>query len=175
MPSLHAESSQNSIETNLRNIETSLHSNRQSKYLFREGPTSTVHVPGLHCSVDFGLWTLDFGRVYGRGVRRACLLQLHAPKQSPFCRDESRPDNGKSKVQRPKSKVRFTQTDFGHWTLELGQFVAVGVGIEPTFRAFQARANPSQLSDPGHCRFPISAGLWSLVFGFWSSVFGLWT
>ena len=29
----------------------------------------------------------------------------------------------------------------------------VGVGIEPTFRAFQARANPSQLSDPNYFRF----------------------
>ena len=27
--------------------------------------------------------------------------------------------------------------------------LAVGVGIEPTFRVFQTRANPSQLSDPG--------------------------
>jgi hypothetical protein len=32
----------------------------------------------------------------------------------------------------------------------------VGVGIEPTFRAFQARANPSQLSDPRYCRFSIA-------------------
>src|SRR6266851_3853174 len=29
----------------------------------------------------------------------------------------------------------------------LGQEMVVGVGIEPTFRAFQTRANPSQLSD----------------------------
>ena len=29
----------------------------------------------------------------------------------------------------------------------LGHELVVGVGIEPTFRAFQARANPSQLSD----------------------------
>lgn len=29
----------------------------------------------------------------------------------------------------------------------LGQKMVVGVGIEPTFRAFQTRANPSQLSD----------------------------
>jgi hypothetical protein len=29
----------------------------------------------------------------------------------------------------------------------LGQKIVVGVGIEPTFRAFQTRANPSQLSD----------------------------
>src|SRR5437588_10876571 len=28
----------------------------------------------------------------------------------------------------------------------LGQKLVVGVGIEPTFRAFQTRANPSQLS-----------------------------
>ena len=33
--------------------------------------------------------------------------------------------------------------------------IVVGVGIEPTFRAFQTRANPSQLSDPGHCRLPM--------------------
>ena len=33
---------------------------------------------------------------------------------------------------------------------------AVGVGIEPTSRAFQARANPSQLSNPRHLRFKIS-------------------
>ena len=31
----------------------------------------------------------------------------------------------------------------------LGQEMVVGVGIEPTFRAFQTRANPSQLSDQG--------------------------
>ena len=31
----------------------------------------------------------------------------------------------------------------------------VGVGIEPTFRAFQTRANPSQLSDPDYFRFKI--------------------
>ena len=29
----------------------------------------------------------------------------------------------------------------------LGREMVVGVGIEPTFRAFQTRANPSQLSD----------------------------
>src|SRR5438067_13898434 len=36
--------------------------------------------------------------------------------------------------------------------------LVVGVGIEPTFRAFQTRANPPQLSDR----------IWSLAFGFWS-------
>src|SRR6266567_2369886 len=37
-----------------------------------------------------------------------------------------------------------------------GEFVlVVGVGIEPTFRAFQTRANPSQLSDRRDCRLPI--------------------
>ena len=39
-------------------------------------------------------------------------------------------------------------------------FLAVGVGIEPTFRAFQTRANPSQLSDLLKIR--------SLVFGVWT-------
>jgi len=34
-------------------------------------------------------------------------------------------------------------------------FLVVGVGIEPTSRAFQAHANPSQLSDREHCRLPI--------------------
>ena len=38
--------------------------------------------------------------------------------------------------------------------------VVVGVGIEPTFRVFQTRANPSQLSDRG-----LVLGLWTLVFG----------
>ena len=33
--------------------------------------------------------------------------------------------------------------------------LVVGVGIEPTFRAFQTRANPSQLSDPDYFRFKI--------------------
>ena len=33
--------------------------------------------------------------------------------------------------------------------------LVVGVGIEPTSRIFQTRANPSQLSDPRHCRLPI--------------------
>src|ERR1041384_5776216 len=37
----------------------------------------------------------------------------------------------------------------------LGREMVVGVGIEPTFRAFQTRANPSQLSDRKHCRLPI--------------------
>ena len=31
----------------------------------------------------------------------------------------------------------------------------VGVGIEPTYRVFQTRANPSQLSDPNYFRFKI--------------------
>src|SRR5260370_5535615 len=34
----------------------------------------------------------------------------------------------------------------------LGQKMVVGVGIEPTFRAFQTRANPSQLSDRRRAR-----------------------
>ena len=38
-----------------------------------------------------------------------------------------------------------------NWKLRL----VVGVGIEPTFRVFQSRANPSQLSDRN----------WTLVFG----------
>ena len=71
--------------------------------------------------------------------------------QSPFCRDESRPDN---------SLLRFgaqgrTQT-FNLWfvgpalrQLSYSGEMVVGVGIEPTFRAFQTRANPSQLSDRG--------------------------
>ncbi len=32
-------------------------------------------------------------RLFGRGVRPTRLCKLHAPGQSPFCRDESRPDN----------------------------------------------------------------------------------
>ena len=40
-------------------------------------------------------------------------------------------------------------------TCLLPPWFLVGVGIEPTFRAFQTRANPSQLSDPGHCQSPI--------------------
>ena len=47
----------------------------------------------------------------------------------------------------------------------------VGVGIEPTSIPFQGIANPSQLSDPGHCR--LSIGLRSLAFGLWSLAFGL--
>src|SRR5438874_12087624 len=31
--------------------------------------------------------------VCGRGVRPTRLFELHTPRQSPFCRDESRPDN----------------------------------------------------------------------------------
>jgi hypothetical protein len=31
---------------------------------------------------------------------------------------------------------------------KLETYLVVGVGIEPTFRVFQTRANPSQLSDP---------------------------
>ena len=31
--------------------------------------------------------------------------------------------------------------------LSVAAFLVIGVGIEPTFRAFQTRANPSQLSD----------------------------
>jgi hypothetical protein len=46
----------------------------------------------------------------------------------------------------------------------------VGVGIEPTFRAFQTRANPSQLSDLDYFRFQIE--IWPLVFGFWSLILG---
>src|SRR5215470_15323288 len=45
----------------------------------------------------------------------------------------------------------------------------VGVGIEPTFRVFQTRANPSQLSDRrllpiANCRLILVFGLWLLVF-----------
>jgi hypothetical protein len=50
-------------------------------------------------------------------------LRTPRSRQSPFCQDESRPD----------------------------MFV-VGVGIEPTFRVFQTRANPSQLSDRSGAR-----------------------
>jgi hypothetical protein len=34
-----------------------------------------------------------------------------------------------------------------HAPISLRQELVVGVGIEPTFRALQTRANPSQLSD----------------------------
>jgi hypothetical protein len=50
--------------------------------------------------------------------------------------------------------------------------ISVGVGIEPTSRVFQTRANPSQLSDQK--AFPISdcqVAIW--VFGLWPLVLGL--
>jgi hypothetical protein len=37
--------------------------------------------------------------------------------------------------------------------------LVVGVGIEPTFRAFQTRANPSQLSDRNGGIWPWDLGL----------------
>ena len=82
----------------------------------------------------------------GRGVRPTRLCELNAPRQSTFCRDESRPD-------KPGAQGR-TQT-FNLWFVGpalrqlsySGERLVVGVGIEPTFRVFQTRANPSQLSD----------------------------
>jgi len=37
-------------------------------------------------------------RICGRGVRPTRLCELHAPAQSPFCGDESRPDKSKDDV-----------------------------------------------------------------------------
>ena len=39
------------------------------------------------------LCQLELHRQYGRGVRPTRLCELHDPEQSPFCQDESRPDN----------------------------------------------------------------------------------
>src|SRR5690242_11462592 len=46
----------------------------------------------------------------------------------------------------PRSKAVAVLPGMSHAPMSCAH-LAVGVGIEPTFRAFQARANPSQLSD----------------------------
>ena len=82
----------------------------------------------------------------GRGVRPTRLCELHAPG--------SHRSAGMSHAPISFGAQRRTQT-FNLWFVGpalhqlsySGEKLVVGVGIEPTFRAFQTRANPSQLSD----------------------------
>src|SRR6185369_6299160 len=93
------------------------------------------------------LFPVELHSQCGRGVRPSRLCELHAPGQSPFCRDESRPDNW---CPRKDSNLQPLVCRTSAQSVELlGREMVVGVGIEPTFRVFQTRANPSQLSDLG--------------------------
>lgn len=79
-------------------------------------------------------------------------LRTPRSRQSPFCRNESRPDDLRNKVGTQGRIQTFNLWFVGpalHQLSYSGMNLAVGVGIEPTFRVFQTRANPSQLSDHG--------------------------
>src|SRR5688572_699948 len=71
-------------------------------------------------------------------------------RQSPFCRNESRPDKpSRNWYPRKDSNLQPLVCRTSARSLSYsGIGLVVGVGIEPTFRVFQTRANPSQLSDP---------------------------
>ena len=86
-------------------------------------------------------------------------LRTPRSQQSPFCRNESRPDNLRKTNWYPRkdSNLQPLVCRTSAPSVELlGHELVVGVGIEPTFRVLQTRANPSQLSDrfgaPGRIR-----------------------
>jgi hypothetical protein len=120
----------------------------------------------------------------GRGVRPARLFELHAPgshrsagmSHAPITYGSVRSQWSVVSCELFATEYRLRTTDNSSWcprkdlnlqplvcrtsapSVELlGHDLAVGVGIEPTFRVFQTRANPSQLSDlsigaPGRTR-----------------------
>ncbi len=73
-------------------------------------------------------------------------LRTPRSRQSPFCRDESRPHKSGAQGRTQTFNLWFVGPAL-HQLSYSGEKLVVGVGIEPTFRAFQTRANPSQLSD----------------------------
>ncbi len=73
-------------------------------------------------------------------------LRTPRSRQSPFCRDESRPHKFGAQGRTQTFTLWFVGPAL-HQLSYSGEKVVVGVGIEPTFRVFQTRANPSQLSD----------------------------
>ena len=71
-------------------------------------------------------------------------------RQSPFCRMSHAPITCETKVGAQGRTQTFNLWFVGpalHQLSYSGMNLVVGVGIEPTFRVFQTRANPSQLSD----------------------------
>ena len=78
--------------------------------------------------------------------REAEPLRTPRSRQSPFCRDESRPHKFGAQGRTQTFNLWFVGPAL-HQLSYSGEKLVVGVGIEPTFRVFQTRANPSQLSD----------------------------
>lgn len=88
----------------------------------------------------------------GRGVRPTRLFELHGPGSHRSTGMSHAPITCETKVGAQGRTQTFNLWFVGpalHQLSYSGKSLVVGVGIEPTFRAFQARANPSQLSDLG--------------------------
>lgn len=86
----------------------------------------------------------------GRGVRPTRLFELHGPGSHRSTGMSHAPITCETKVGAQGRTQTFNLWFVGpalHQLSYSGKSLVVGVGIEPTFRAFQARANPSQLSD----------------------------
>src|SRR5215216_5755493 len=92
------------------------------------------------------LYQLELHRHMWPGREANAPLRTPRSRQSPFCRDESRPHNFGAQGRTQTFNLWFVGPAL-HQLSYSGEKLVVGVGIEPTFRVFQTRANPSQLSD----------------------------
>ena len=87
--------------------------------------------------------------VSGRGVRPTRLFQLHGPNSRSSAGMSHAPICERSWCPRKDSNLQPLVCRTSAPSVELLRHeLAVGVGFEPTYRAFQTRANPPQLSDP---------------------------